>query len=260
MVEEAKLAAHRERARPAGSGLVRRQRARGALGREPGVRPLLHVRGRRALPGGRDQHQRPPARPARAACTTARRRRRASSSSRGSACSSSRARSAGSGRGTSSTALRGRSTSSWEPGTARASSSASGARKPGSGVVYPRNEVAERHGASVLETTTVPKEAYARFPESEERPYREGDLPRGETLDGQDSRPEAEGAPDRRQHREEHLLDRVRRLRERELLQVRVRDHSCLKDVPRRAVVVGLALACEGVELVDEVPVAAGPR
>ena len=52
-----------------------------------------------------------------------------------------------------------------------------GARRPGSKVVYPRNEVAESHGASVLETTESGKEAYARFPEPEERPYREGDLP-----------------------------------------------------------------------------------
>jgi uncharacterized cupin superfamily protein len=53
-----------------------------------------------------------------------------------------------------------------------------GARKPDSKVRYPRNEVAEAHGASVLEATETGKEAYARFPEPEERPYREGDLPR----------------------------------------------------------------------------------
>jgi uncharacterized cupin superfamily protein len=54
---------------------------------------------------------------------------------------------------------------------------AAGARKPGSRVLYPRNEVAEAHGASVLETTDTGKEAYARFPDPTERPYREGDLP-----------------------------------------------------------------------------------
>jgi uncharacterized cupin superfamily protein len=53
-----------------------------------------------------------------------------------------------------------------------------GARKPDSKVRYPRNEVAEAHGASVLEATDTGEEAYARFPEPEERPYREGDLPR----------------------------------------------------------------------------------
>jgi uncharacterized cupin superfamily protein len=52
-----------------------------------------------------------------------------------------------------------------------------GARRPGSKVIYPRNEVAEAHGASVLATTDSGKEAYARFPEATERPYREGDLP-----------------------------------------------------------------------------------
>jgi uncharacterized cupin superfamily protein len=52
-----------------------------------------------------------------------------------------------------------------------------GARKPGSKVLYPRNDVAEAHGASVLETTEIGKEAYARFPDPAERPYLEGDLP-----------------------------------------------------------------------------------
>ena len=52
-----------------------------------------------------------------------------------------------------------------------------GARKSGSKVLYPRNEVAEAHGASVLETTDTGKEAYARFPDPRQRPYHEGDLP-----------------------------------------------------------------------------------
>ena len=52
-----------------------------------------------------------------------------------------------------------------------------GARTPGSGVVYPRSEVAERHGASVAETTELPAEAYAHAPDPRERPYAEGDLP-----------------------------------------------------------------------------------
>ena len=54
---------------------------------------------------------------------------------------------------------------------------AAGARRPGSKVIYPHNEVAEAHGASVLATTDSGQEAYARFPEAKERPYREGDLP-----------------------------------------------------------------------------------
>lgn len=52
-----------------------------------------------------------------------------------------------------------------------------GARTPGSGVVYPRSEVAERHGASVAETTESPADAYAHAPDPRERPYAEGDLP-----------------------------------------------------------------------------------
>jgi uncharacterized cupin superfamily protein len=52
-----------------------------------------------------------------------------------------------------------------------------GGRRPGSKVIYPHNEVAEAHGASVLETTDLGREAYARFPEPAERLYREGDLP-----------------------------------------------------------------------------------
>ena len=52
-----------------------------------------------------------------------------------------------------------------------------GARKADSKVLYPRSEVAEAHGASVLETTDTGKEAYARFPDPVDRPYHEGDLP-----------------------------------------------------------------------------------
>jgi hypothetical protein len=52
-----------------------------------------------------------------------------------------------------------------------------GARTPGSKVVYPANELAERYGAHAEETTEVPAEAYARFPDSAPRPYAEGDLP-----------------------------------------------------------------------------------
>ena len=52
-----------------------------------------------------------------------------------------------------------------------------GARRPDSKVIYPRNEVAASHGASVPATTDSGKEAYAPFPEAMERPYREGDLP-----------------------------------------------------------------------------------
>jgi len=52
-----------------------------------------------------------------------------------------------------------------------------GARKPGSKVRYPTAEIADAHDAGVLETTESPQEAYARFPENVERPYRDGDLP-----------------------------------------------------------------------------------
>lgn len=52
-----------------------------------------------------------------------------------------------------------------------------GTRRPGKEVLYPVAEVALRHDASVLEETASSKEAYARFSEVVERPYREGDLP-----------------------------------------------------------------------------------
>ena len=51
-----------------------------------------------------------------------------------------------------------------------------GARGEGWEVRYPVAEVAQKHGASVLEDTTSGAEAYARFSPLVERPYREGDL------------------------------------------------------------------------------------
>ncbi len=52
-----------------------------------------------------------------------------------------------------------------------------GNRVGGFEVVYPVNEVAAKHGASVLEETTKPDEAYARFGQEERSAYREGWLP-----------------------------------------------------------------------------------
>jgi uncharacterized cupin superfamily protein len=52
-----------------------------------------------------------------------------------------------------------------------------GARRPGGTILYPVNEVAAKYGASVLEETPNPQDAYARFPRPERTPYREGDLP-----------------------------------------------------------------------------------
>ena len=52
-----------------------------------------------------------------------------------------------------------------------------GARKSGGSILYPVNEVAAKHGASVLEETPNPRDAYARFPRPERTPYRDGDLP-----------------------------------------------------------------------------------
>lgn len=53
-----------------------------------------------------------------------------------------------------------------------------GARKAGDEIVYPVNEVAARHGASVEVETPLPKEAYAPYPrEPQFQPYEEGDLP-----------------------------------------------------------------------------------
>jgi uncharacterized cupin superfamily protein len=52
-----------------------------------------------------------------------------------------------------------------------------GARSEDDEVIYPVSEVAQRHGASVLEETTSGEAAYARFPPSKEHRYRDGDLP-----------------------------------------------------------------------------------
>jgi len=49
-----------------------------------------------------------------------------------------------------------------------------GSRTPDSGVVYPRSELALRHGAGVETETDTPAEAYRRFPESRPIAYREG--------------------------------------------------------------------------------------
>ncbi|MGH3085629.1 MAG: cupin domain-containing protein [Gaiellaceae bacterium] len=52
-----------------------------------------------------------------------------------------------------------------------------GRRTPEGGIVYPVNEVAAKHGASVERETRDGKEAYARLPELERTAYREGWLP-----------------------------------------------------------------------------------
>lgn len=52
-----------------------------------------------------------------------------------------------------------------------------GGRSPGSSVLYPVAEVAQRHGASVTAETSAGREAYASSPEDRPIPYREGDLP-----------------------------------------------------------------------------------
>jgi uncharacterized cupin superfamily protein len=52
-----------------------------------------------------------------------------------------------------------------------------GARKRDGTILYPVNAAAAKHGASVLEETPNPQEAYARFPRPERTPYRDGDLP-----------------------------------------------------------------------------------
>ena len=52
-----------------------------------------------------------------------------------------------------------------------------GARTPGSKVVYPRTDVALRHGAGVEEETDSGAVAYAHVSEPGARPPREGDLP-----------------------------------------------------------------------------------
>ena len=52
-----------------------------------------------------------------------------------------------------------------------------GARKDPDEVLYPASEVAQRHGAGVLEETRSGEEAYARFGPRVPMPYRKGDLP-----------------------------------------------------------------------------------
>jgi uncharacterized cupin superfamily protein len=52
-----------------------------------------------------------------------------------------------------------------------------GSRAGGFDVVYPVNEVAAKHGASVLEETSKPAEAHANFGPEERSAYREGWLP-----------------------------------------------------------------------------------
>jgi quercetin dioxygenase-like cupin family protein len=52
-----------------------------------------------------------------------------------------------------------------------------GRRWPGAEIRYPVDKVAAAHGASVLEETTEPDRAYARFPDDERTRYREGWLP-----------------------------------------------------------------------------------
>jgi uncharacterized cupin superfamily protein len=49
--------------------------------------------------------------------------------------------------------------------------------RPDTGVRYPVAEVALRHGAGVEQETDSAAEAYARFEQGVEGPYREGDLP-----------------------------------------------------------------------------------
>ncbi|MDH4104202.1 MAG: cupin domain-containing protein [Thermoleophilia bacterium] len=52
-----------------------------------------------------------------------------------------------------------------------------GSRVGGFEVIYPVNQAAARHDASVLEETSNPEEAYARFGKEERSAYREGWLP-----------------------------------------------------------------------------------
>lgn len=54
-----------------------------------------------------------------------------------------------------------------------------GARGEGKGVVYPVNEVAQKHGAGVEQETSEPREAYAGTSEIRPVRYAEGDLPGG---------------------------------------------------------------------------------
>lgn len=49
--------------------------------------------------------------------------------------------------------------------------------RTGSGVVYPKSELARHHGAGVERETADPKEAYAQIPRDEAVGYRDGWLP-----------------------------------------------------------------------------------
>ncbi len=53
----------------------------------------------------------------------------------------------------------------------------SGRRRESEEILYPVNDVAAKYDASVLEETTDPKEAYARFERGKLTRYREGWLP-----------------------------------------------------------------------------------
>lgn len=54
-----------------------------------------------------------------------------------------------------------------------------GGRRPdmNESIIYPVNEAAAKHGASVVEETPEAAEAYARFARRDPSPYRDGDLP-----------------------------------------------------------------------------------
>ncbi len=52
-----------------------------------------------------------------------------------------------------------------------------GARSPDGTILYPVNEVAAKHGASVEVETPEPAVAYAAYARRDPQPYRNGDLP-----------------------------------------------------------------------------------
>jgi hypothetical protein len=59
-----------------------------------------------------------------------------------------------------------------------------GSRAGGFEVVYAVSDVAAKHGASVLEETSNPDEAYTRFGPEQRAAYRDGWLPSLNDLDG----------------------------------------------------------------------------
>ncbi len=63
-----------------------------------------------------------------------------------------------------------------------------GARRAEEAIVYPRNELALKHGAGVETETPNPREAYAPFPRLIAARYREGDLPDLESARADDAR------------------------------------------------------------------------